>query len=275
MKVEFYPDSADPREWVATFLAELLLPKRQLQAERFLWRFWRASATAEVACVLELLLELSEPEPIALRGAARDALTLLKAEVDQTPWEAVISEFERNPVLPPRELLYWQDRKGTSSSVALSSPHWSVIGRLVEATTARCESDGDNLVFKNLRGPIPRPISGPGPLRIARAKPFYQLFSCQSLSVDPYVLTDAHMAYQVRAQRGVIRYSEDFDEFRTVRRHIRNKGVYSTEGNRHVLPSVIVQSRLGAQDSTFALGFHGWIYLMDEQVFAEPMLSLP
>ena len=275
MKVEFYPDSADPREWVATFLAELLLPKRQLQAERFLWRFWRASATAEVACVLELLLELSEPEPIALRGAARDALTLLKAEVDQTPWEAVISEFERNPVLLPRELLYWQDRKGTFSSVARSSPHWSVIGRLVEATTARCESDGDNLVFKNLRGPIPRPISGPGPLKIARARPLYQLFSCQSLSVDPYVLADAHMAYQVRAHRSVVRDPEDFDVFHTVRRHTRNKGVYSTDGNRHVLPSVIVLSSRGAQDSTFAIGFHGWIYLMDEQVFAEPILSLP
>lgn len=275
MKVEFFPDSSDPREWVATFLAKLLFPHRQLQAERFLWRFWRASATTDVARVLDLLLELSEPGPIVLRGAAREALTLLKADVGQTPWEGVISEFERNPLLSPRELIDWRDRKGTVYSVAPSSPHWSVIGRLVLATTARCESDGDNLTFKNLRGPIPRPIGGPGPLKIARAKPFYQLFSCQSLSVDPYVLADAHMAYQVRAHRGVVRDPEDFDVFHTVRRHTRNKGVYSTEGNRHVLPSVIVLSSPDAQDSTFAAGFHGWIYLMDEHVFAEPILSLP
>lgn len=275
MKVEFFPDSSDPREWVATFLAELLFPQRQLQAERFLWRFWRASATTEVARVLDLLLELSEPGPIALRGAAREAITLLQADVAQTPWEAVISEFSRNPLLPPRELIYWQDRKGIFHGVAPASPHWSVIGRLVEATTAQRESDGDNLVFKNLRGPIPRPVSGSGPRRLARAEPFYQLFSYQSLSIDPYVRTDAHMAYQVRAQRGAVSGWDNFDEFRTLSRHIRNKGVYSTEGNRHELPSVIVRQQPEAQDATFASGFHGWIHLMDEQVCAEPMLSLP
>jgi hypothetical protein len=83
------------------------------------------------------------------------------------------------------------------------------------------------------------------------------------------------MAYQVRAQRGAVSYSREFDEFRTVERHVQTKGVYSTEGNRYVLPSVIVLSRLEARDSTFATGFHGWIYLMDEQVCAEPVLSLP
>jgi hypothetical protein len=274
VKVEFFPDSSDPREWVATFLAELLFPQRQLQAERFLWRFWRASATTEVARVLDLLLELSEPGPIVLRGAADDALSQLKADVCQTPWEAVISEFERNPQLSPRELIDWHDRRGTVHGVAPSSPDWSIIGRLVEATTARRNWEGDNLVFRNLRGPLPRPSSGRG-TRISRAEPFYQLFSCQSLSVDPYVSTDAHMAYQVRAKGSAVSDWGDFDEFQTVRRHIRTKGVYSTEGNRHMLPSVIVRWQLGPQDSTFAAGFHGWIHLMDKQVCAEPILSLP
>lgn len=272
MKVRFYPDSPDPREWAATFIVDLLVPRRQLQAERFLWRFWRASATTEAAHVLDLLLALSEPEPVELPRASFDTLQLLQMEMRGTSWDALISKFQRDPLIGPRELLYWDMRSGSMYDHSPSSPHWSIILRLAEATTASCQSDGDALVFKNLRGPIPHHSARAH----IRSEPFYQLFACQSLSVDPYVGTaDAHMAYEVRVMRDAVRDWRHFDEFRVMARHIRSKGVYTSSGNRYVLPSVIVLPRDVPQDPTFSAGFHGWIHLMDEQTQAKPILSLP
>lgn len=271
VNVEFYPESSDPREWVATFIVELLVPGRQLQAERSLWRFWRASATTEVMRVLDLLLALSEPDLVELPGTSVDTLQQLQKEMRGTSLDAVISEFERNPLIPPRELINLDMRRGSTYHGLPSSPHWSVVLRLVEATTARREWDGDTLVFTNLRGPIPHPNGRSH----TRSEPFYQLFTCHSLSVDPNVETALHMAYDVRVRHDAVRDWRDRDDFNVVSRHIRSKGVYSTEGNRYVLPSAIVRPRLEPQDTTFFAGWHGWIYLMDEQTRPEPILSLP
>ena len=275
VKVDFYPSSSDPLEWVATFVAELLVPTRQREAERFLWRFWRATAVPDEAQVLDLLLALSEPGMRELRGESIDALQRLQLALVGTPLEVALRQFERDPQIPPRDLLDHQSRIEMSDITAAAGQHWSIIGRLAEATTARSYSDSDDWVFCNLRGPIPRPDALGDSPRFHRSEPFYQLCAYHSLSVDPYVQNAAHMAFNVRVKRDAVRDWRHFDEFRVMARHIRSKGVYTSSDNRYVLPSVIVLPRDVPQDPTFSAGFHGWIHLMDEQTQAKPILSLP
>ena len=284
MRLAYYPDSSVSTDWIAAFLTDLLVPLSNVQAaERDLWTRWgREAEQAEQAerCVLDLTVDLSDGcETLttpSLRDTSQRAYSELQEHLRGTAWEAAIKEFTTRPEVGARWLLSQAVRVATPAPFA-AVPYWSIVLRLVDATTATVEIDGTDVVFRSLRGRAPSPQENSA-RPLARTEPLWQLLECHSLSVQPWTATTAHLAYNVRAPRASVAWRDRnpfIDSEVTLERHKSSRGSQSTEGNTFRLPSVVIDERAVAEDHTFCEGFHGWAYIMDTEAQLEPLTALP
>ena len=282
MRLAYYPDSSVSTDWIAAFLTDLLVPLSDVQAaERDLWTLWGRAAEPIERGVLDLAVDLADGcETLAtptLRDTSQRAYAELQEHLSGTAWEAAIQEFKSNPLVPARTSLNQAVRLATPEPFA-TVPYWSIVLRLVDATTATVAFEGADVVLRNLRGRVPSPRENSA-RRMERTEPCYQLLECHSLSVQPWIANSAHLAYNVRARQSHVpwrkhKYPATDDEV-AFARHKSSRGSQSTECNTFRLPSVVIDQRLEADDRTFCEGFHGWLYIMDTVALLEPLTTLP
>jgi hypothetical protein len=282
MRPAYYPDSSVSTDWTAAFLTDLLVPLSNVQAaERDLWTLWGRAAEEAERCVLDLTVDLSDGcETLTtptLRDTSQRAYAELKKHLSGTAWEAALKEFTAAPDVGGARWFLSRALRRATPELFSAVPYWSIVLRLVDATTATVEIEGTDVVYRNLRGRAPSPQANSARW-LARAEPWWQLLECHSLSVQPWTATTAHLAYNVRALRTSVT-SRDFDLVPNIevalRRHVSSRGSQSTEGNRFRLPSVVIDQYAAAADRTFCEGFHGRAYIMDTEARLEPLMTLP
>jgi hypothetical protein len=280
MRISFAYEESDFAAITALFLVDLLVPEdpRVREAERFLWRLWQKDCSGQDSLIIALTIELSEiwnAVSFSLSDVASSALQSLMEEARRGPWKRLIDEYEDYPDCARARLTQFAQLENNGAEMQVT-PFWGSIWRLVEATTARIGWRGDEIEFRNFRGPLPSPIAGTKLNGDSRTPPYYQLLTFHSLTVPSLKPVSAYLGYNIRANpTQVANVLENSEGMMAVNRHRRNRGTVSGRHNRLPLPALVEHFGFSCSNYTFSEGLHGYLYLMKTEATIEPILSLP
>lgn len=280
MLISFEYEQSDFAATTALFLVDLLIPRdpRIREAERFLWRQWQTDSSDQESLIISLMIELSElwhPVSFSLSDVASSTLQSLVEAARRGPWKRLLDECEDYPDCARARLMQFTQLANNRAEMQVT-PFWGSIWRLVEATTARIVWRGDEIEFRNFRGPLPSPVAGAKVNGDSRTPPYYQLLTFHSLSVPPLNSASAYFGYNIRAKPNqVANVVEHSDGMMAVNRHRRNRGTVSGRQNRFPLPALVEHFGFSCSENTFSEGLHGYLYLMTTEAIVEPILALP